>query len=358
VYKRQVLALKKIFGGKSTFEKVGDELGRDFGLSLSEGLQHHIVNLAEDVFSGDRAAAMQAALGEITKEAIESGEANFDLLAEKAADTYSFIERGQLDAAQGQQVLNETVSQLLPHLEEMGETGTAQMERLLRAAKDSGLEFDGINEATAALAGNLITSAQEGGSAWLSATNEIGTTGRESLEFLKNEFGSVLPAEILTAIDNILNLNQTMNETTPAALAAADATDRLAQAAIRASEAARSIDFPDVPRGIGKADFGAAAGFRGVLGRDTMIQAHRGEFVNILSPAQTRTMDFAHAQNGMGPGSPVGDVTVNEGDTNVEFHASGNRKEDDSTLEKLLTELDARDGAKRRELQRMLGVKP
>ena len=147
-----------------------------------------------------------------------------------------------------------------------------------------------------------------------------------------------------------------VGQVAPAALQAAAATDRIADAAREAARAAASIEFPD--GGGGGADVSAAAGFRGVLGRDTLIQAHRGEFVNIIPENQTRRMDFASAQNGMGPGlNGDRNGNINMGDTTLVFQASGNRRTDDQTIDRLIKELSAEDGRKRSQLQRMLGVR-
>ncbi|MCP4878330.1 MAG: hypothetical protein GY896_22990 [Gammaproteobacteria bacterium] len=190
--------------------------------------------------------------------------------------------------------------------------------------------------------------------------NQTGEQMSDSFEDSSQQMQNSMENASNAAQDELNNLATTMvSSIVPAADEAANATDRIADAARRAAEAARDIKFPDVPNGGGGGGGGglnAAAGFQGVLGKDTLIQAHRGEFVNILTQAQTRAMDFFHAQNGMGPAA--NGATFNMGDTNITFTASGNRKEDDSTLTKLLEELAVFDGEKRRELQRMLGVKP
>ena len=139
------LGLKALFGGPSTFESVGEEAARDFGMTFSESLQHHIVNLAEDVFGGDRAAAMQAALASIIREGLGDGfdSSELDMYTEKIADTFSFIERGQLSATEGQKILNDAFAQLIPHLDELGAEGVAELERILAASDRLGIEFKG-----------------------------------------------------------------------------------------------------------------------------------------------------------------------------------------------------------------------
>jgi hypothetical protein len=86
---------------KPEYEKVFEDVGRDWGVNLSEGLSRQIADLSDQI--GDRATAVQLSLGGVFGEAIATGSANFDLMAEKAADTFSFLERGQITSTQAQQ---------------------------------------------------------------------------------------------------------------------------------------------------------------------------------------------------------------------------------------------------------------
>lgn len=183
--------------------------------------------------------------------------------------------------------------------------------------------------------------------------NEIRAAGEETSSAIDASFKST--NEAIRA--GLSEVSQTfIGEVAPAALAAARATDQIAAAARRAAEAARSISFPD-GSGSDGAEASAAAGFRGVLGADTLIQAHRGEFVNIIPADATRRMDFVNAQNGMGPGidsTRMGDIDAS---TNITFVASGDRREDDKTVDKLIKELSAENGKKLSQLQRLFGVR-
>jgi hypothetical protein len=430
------LLIKNLFGGRDA-GTVGEEAGRDMGIGISDAL-------AQSIFEAEK--PIQLFLREIFAE----GQLSAARLAEEQADIFAGIEQGAFSAQEGMAALGASVPDLIANFDELGTAGESQVERLLRAAFSTGETFEGMNEVVSTLGTSLVDAAQQGGDAWLTAQNEIGTTGRESLEFLRNAYGELLPESVLASINEILGLNAAIEETkgvtssvneemaklpevaaesvagvaeafatgseeiveglgpisetmaneirqageetstaidasfrstneaiksglgevsstfvsqvAPAALAAAAATDRITEAAREAARAAASITFPSPPGGGGGggggADMSSAAGFRGVLGADTLIQAHRGEFVNIVPEAQTRTMDFASAQNGMGPGMSAERSPNIDMRTTLVFQASGNRKEDDRTVDKLIKELSAEDGRKRAMLQRQLGVRP
>lgn len=421
--------LGKLFGGRSP-DTVGEEAGRDLGLSISDGLAKTIHESGKNI---------QLFLPDIFAE----GNLAVDRLAEEIGDIFSVFQQGKISEPEAMQALTESTRTLLENFNELGDTGEAQLERVLRASKSMNMEFEGSSEAAAALAERLVTSAQEGGDAWLNATNEIGTTGRESLEFLKNEFGSALPESVLAAINQILGLNDAINETqgatagvkeemanlpdvavesvegvkgafmegstgiveglkpisetmaneirnageetssaidssfnqtneaiksglgqvadtflsqvAPGALRAADATDRIAEAARRAAAAAKDISFPDVPGG-GGADVSAASGFSGVLGRDTMFQAHAGEFVNIVPAAQTRNMGFVSAAGGFGPGP----MSINMGDTHIQVtgRKDGRGKQlVELPLDEFIELIDSNKRDAREKLKAALGIK-
>ncbi len=184
--------------------------------------------------------------------------------------------------------------------------------------------------------------------------NEIRQAGEETSTAIDASFKSTNEA-IRSGLGEI---SQTfIGQVAPAALAAAAATDQIAEAARRAAEAARSIDFRGGSDGDFERELGAAAGFRGVLGADTLIQAHRGEFVNILTPDETRRMDFRSAQSGMGQRVDSDRMGSVDASTTVTFVASGNRREDNKTVDRLIKELSAENGKKLSELQRVMGMR-
>lgn len=139
------IGLAKLFGRKGSAETTAKATGFDFD-ALSKGLQKTLQDMGKQV--GDFATAIQLNLGQVIGEGGLGRD--FDLMAEKAADTFSFLDRGQINATQAQQILNDTVGQLIPTVDEMGAEGVYQLERLLAAAARTGVSFDGMSELAAA----------------------------------------------------------------------------------------------------------------------------------------------------------------------------------------------------------------
>jgi len=200
--------VKGLFGGPSDFERAGEELG----INVGEGVQNGIVNLFESR-GGTIGEAIALSMGEVIKGAVEQGVADFDVLTEKTADIFSFLERGEISAAEAATALGSAVHELIPELETVGEVGRDQMERLLRASFDTGQSFTGIDAAVAGMADRLLNDATVGGETFLNTINSLGVSGRESLEFLRNAFGEQLPEATLAAINEVLGLNQAITET-------------------------------------------------------------------------------------------------------------------------------------------------
>jgi transcriptional regulator with XRE-family HTH domain len=138
-----------VFGLKALFKEASAEttaefLNIDFS-GLSANLQDTIQQMGEQI--GDFATAIQLNIGAIFAE----GGFTVDQFAEKIGDTFSAMEQGLLDSGQAQQLLNETVAQLLPHLDELGADGVAQLERILAASDNMGVSFEGQGEIVQAL---------------------------------------------------------------------------------------------------------------------------------------------------------------------------------------------------------------
>jgi hypothetical protein len=105
----------KLFGKEAN---IAETVENTFGVELSKGLENTLANLATQ--TGDLSTAAALGISEIFNEALQSGQADLDLFAERIGDTFSFLERGQIDTTQAQDVLNKAIEQLLPHLDELG----------------------------------------------------------------------------------------------------------------------------------------------------------------------------------------------------------------------------------------------
>ncbi len=136
---------------------------------------------------------------------------------------------------------------------------------------------------------------------------EIKGAGQTTSEVIRSAFGSA-NQEIQSGLSNIEGTIGT--GITGAAEKAAGAVLGIADAAREAARAAEGINLPG-----GGGPISADVGFNGLLQRDTLIQAHEGELVNILPAAKVRSMKsqgtLASAQAG------AGGFTVQMGDTNI-----------------------------------------
>jgi TP901 family phage tail tape measure protein len=193
-----IKALAGVFS-KPEYKKVMEDAGRDLGVSLGEGLSKQIADLSEQI--GDRATAIQLSLGDIFGEALVTGTANFDVMAEQIADTFSFLERGQITATQAQQILNESVAQLLPHLDELGPAGEAQLQRLINAAEEFGITFEGLAEIGGPIASSVEEIAEQFGITTGKAkelAKFLGVDVKNNVQRLADELG--IPPKILKQI--------------------------------------------------------------------------------------------------------------------------------------------------------------
>ena len=211
------ILLAKLFGKSGNAETTASAIGVQFD-ALTSDLKDRIQQMGEEI--GDFASSLQLNLGDIIA---QGGAGGADSIAQKVADTFSFLERGDFTKGQTLSVLGDSIPQLLEQFDQLGNQGTAQVERLLRAAFTTGVEFEGQTKTIAMLGETLVNEALRGGDAWLQATNSIGTTGRESLEFLRNAFGETLPASILESVNGVLGLGSALGNVKTQAQGAATA---------------------------------------------------------------------------------------------------------------------------------------
>lgn len=99
--------------GKPAWAKAADEVGRDFGVKISDELAKAIADSSKELFGGDRFTAEVFHLADIIKEAGGVNQENFAQLMARYRDTFVLLETGALDAAQATQVLDENFDALL-----------------------------------------------------------------------------------------------------------------------------------------------------------------------------------------------------------------------------------------------------
>ena len=122
--------------GKS-FAAAMDTVKREFGFAVSEGLLDAIRE------SGKPASLMTAAIFE---EGIAAGTADVDGLAKKMGDLFSEIQFGNITESEGITALQDALPLLLQNFEDLGVTGEAEVQRIIAAAQEMGIEFEGLTE--------------------------------------------------------------------------------------------------------------------------------------------------------------------------------------------------------------------
>ena len=125
---------------------IEETVQRELGVGLSEGTKAALEDLAEQR-GGDLSSTAQLAIGQIFREAAVRGDIiPADILAEEVGDLFSFLERGEINTEELGKALDDVVPMLIDRLDELGPAGETQIHRIVSAAKDMGVEFDGLTE--------------------------------------------------------------------------------------------------------------------------------------------------------------------------------------------------------------------
>jgi hypothetical protein len=129
---------------------IARDVERDLGPHISEGLEKAIEQSGQPV---------QLAIAKIFEEGFASGDpaATADRLAEEMGDIFSGLEAGEFGAPEAIRALEESVPLLIQHFNELGPAGEEQVQRIIAAAQNMGIEFEGINELISASLGPSIT---------------------------------------------------------------------------------------------------------------------------------------------------------------------------------------------------------
>lgn len=97
-----------IIRGKPEWAKAAEDVGRDFGIKISDELGKSIAANAKTMFHGDRAVAEVNSLAKIIGESADGiNNKNFDQLAGKLRDVFVYVGKGQMSAAQAAKVLDD-----------------------------------------------------------------------------------------------------------------------------------------------------------------------------------------------------------------------------------------------------------
>jgi TP901 family phage tail tape measure protein len=328
---------EQLAGVAGGFQNVG-ESAAGVGATVGEGL----ATVGDTMRSGGEMAAegfIEPLRSQLTEMLPMHGEDAVNSIVEK------FAEKGQESATGFIQPLIDGVSTQLPEAANVGAEGLKTAlagagEETLSVLDPVKMELaEGLPGAAAEGAEqikNAFGAASEGVKEGLTPVvdkfeTEIKGAGETTSNVIKDAFTDA-NTQIeggLTKIESVIG-----SGITGAADAAADAVLGIADAAKKAAEAAASIDFPSAPdypggNGGGGADKSAAAGWSGMIKRETDFTVHPGEMVNVFTAQQVAGMknDHVSAQEGFGGG-----ITVSFGDQNINLPAgAATRGEDGET---------------------------
>lgn len=132
-----VKGLAGLFGRDSS--DVMKEVGRDMGVSISEGL-------AESIHQSGQNAQF------FIKEIFGEGGMSADQLAQEVQDLFSFHERGEIGLGMLREEFAETMPLLVEHFEEMGAAGRENLDAIITRAQELGINVDELKAKTQGLA--------------------------------------------------------------------------------------------------------------------------------------------------------------------------------------------------------------
>jgi hypothetical protein len=132
--------------GKPAWAKAADEVGRDFGVKISDALGKEIAKTSKELFKGDRSTAAQFHLGDIIKEAGGLNSENITKMTGKLRDTFSFLERGQFDKEQATKVLDENFGAYADYFDRIGGLADRKFGEIIELQRRFGVESVAIAE--------------------------------------------------------------------------------------------------------------------------------------------------------------------------------------------------------------------
>jgi len=133
---------KAIVGGIKKLLSIGGpdiarDVARDMGPKISEELEKSIKESGKPV---------QLAIADVFREGFASGSATADMLAEEMGDLFSGFSRGEFGEGELVGALESSVPMLIERLNELGPAGEEQLNRIINAAQEMGVEFEGLSE--------------------------------------------------------------------------------------------------------------------------------------------------------------------------------------------------------------------
>lgn len=129
-----------IIRGKPDWAKAADEVGRDFGVKISDALAKEIAKVAKEEFGGSRQAASIYMLSDIIKEAGGISEQNLPLMMSRLHDVFSMIETNQFTIAEGAKVIDENWQSFVTAATDGNGRISASLKEIIRLNEEFGTQ--------------------------------------------------------------------------------------------------------------------------------------------------------------------------------------------------------------------------
>lgn len=121
-------------------------VGRDWGVSISEGLAQSIEQTSKDLFQGDRRSAELFHLDDIIGEAGGVTDRNLATFTRRLRDAFSFVETGKYTTDQARDVLDRGFALLSEHVAKSGRAASTELKELITLAQRFGIESTAITD--------------------------------------------------------------------------------------------------------------------------------------------------------------------------------------------------------------------
>jgi len=191
---------------KTRAEKTVERVAYEFGVSISVELAKGIEDTAKDLFGGNRQAAKIFHLDDIISEAGGLNTRNFDELFARLRDTFVMIETGAFNAADGQQVLNDTFAEFAEFVTRDGALASRQLLEIIelndRFGTQSAAVADFVTSNVERALGGLTTFLENAKVSTEASAQAIGAAAFGAFEALQRQ--GVSPLDAFKQIEPVL----------------------------------------------------------------------------------------------------------------------------------------------------------
>jgi hypothetical protein len=124
----------------SAGEKAAKEVGRNFGVKISEEMGNAIAETAKKEFGGDRMAGALAHFQEILQKAGGLTTKNFSQMLGQLGNVFELVKKGSVSVEQATEILDKNFATFANHVLKTGKVASAQFQDLIRLNAESGVQ--------------------------------------------------------------------------------------------------------------------------------------------------------------------------------------------------------------------------